>query len=234
MASVYSILVLQAQLVSLVFQQPQCYSTTNMSTSYPIECGHTAIWRAVFKTKDWLEVATSEFHVNPLFIGKNLHDWQRKPTYLILIARDMSGDLQYKQDLFFNSLEKHVYNKFTQEVTFRCGIVMNVREVITGSDGLQMKDLSLIFSAERLETGYCFWSDIERKLRTINPPYIIGVGGIIRRLKDISPICCLNLSLPGEPCIQHVFNDSSNYTVSAILNEGKYTGWEIRNSGLIE
>jgi hypothetical protein len=66
-----------------------------MSASYTIEdeYAHTALWKAVFKTKDWLDVATSEFHVNTLLIGNNLHDWQRKPTYLVLIARDMSGGL---------------------------------------------------------------------------------------------------------------------------------------------
>jgi hypothetical protein len=185
---------------------------------------------------EWLQLAVEENKVNPTLLGPDLYKYYGKsrkgnvPAYMVLLADDHQGDLRYEQTKFFGSLQKHEYDKSTHQVKFDCGIVLNVQQVITGCEEIEMTDLRLLFTKKKLRTACCFWVN-ELKLRPIRRP--VGVGGEITRLKNIAPICCLRLKPPALPIQQLVFRQDAPPALVRIYRDGerypsgKIHGWKV-------
>lgn len=113
---------------------------------------------------------------------------------MVLLADDESGDLGLQREAFFASLMEHKFNKAKDEILFDCGITLNVSQVLNECDKVSMANPRMLFHKKKLRTTYCFWEDRERKLRAVERPHIIGIGGEITRVKEISPIFSIRLS----------------------------------------
>jgi len=150
---------------------------------------------------------------------------------MVLLAGDIHGDLCSKKDIFLQSLQKHTFNNTTNEISFDSGITLNVTQVLTGCEVITMANLRLLFNRKKLRTVYYFWSDNETKLTKIKRPNIVGIGGEVTRLKDISPIYCLRLYLRGHKQ-QQIFDISTTRQVEPIFKDGEkyptaeYQGWK--------
>lgn len=200
---------------------------------------HNSLWKYIFNSEEWLQLAVEKYKVNPALLGPKLYKYYSKSkkvcysTYMVLLVVDFSGDLRWEFAKFFQSLQKHKYDKSTYQITFDCGIVLGVRQVITGCEAIEMRDLRLLFDSRRLRTAYCFWDDKDAELRIIKRPTIVGVGGEITRLKDIAPICCLKLKLSGSPLLQQIFVEPHAPRLTPFWKDGgrypsgEYCGWKL-------
>ncbi|KAF2181266.1 hypothetical protein K469DRAFT_692141 [Zopfia rhizophila CBS 207.26] len=181
---------------------------SNLSWS---QIAHESLWGAIFKDgkdgkdESWLQLTVNEFHVSPVLLGPDLHGYcngTKKTAYMVLLVDDRSGDLQFKKDTLFNSLQnEHVYDEATQEVRFDCGITLNVTQVVTECDEIEMDNLERLFEKNKLRTTYSIWVDCQKEFGIIEPPSIIW----IEKLERGSPLFCLNLSIPGQPLQQQIF-----------------------------
>jgi hypothetical protein len=92
---------------------------------------YRSLWNAIFNLKQdkqnsWLHAA-QRHNVHPILVGSKVKG------NLVLLAFDWSGNLQREREKFFASLQKHECDACTEEITFDCGIKLNVRQVLTGS-----------------------------------------------------------------------------------------------------
>jgi hypothetical protein len=148
---------------------------------------------------------------------------------MVLVAGDREGNLHHEKSLFFDSLQKYEYNK-DGDLLFDCGITLNITQVLTDCEEIEMRNLRGLFPRKELQTKYCFWDDKERKLRTTKHP--VGIGGEITKRKNITPICCLKLHLPGKPMQQQIFQMPRLPRLKPIFKDGEtypeveYQGWE--------
>jgi hypothetical protein len=194
---------------------------------------HESLWQSMFKDETWLQLAHNEYGVNSGLLGSKVYKYygatekEYYDAFMVLLAGDLDGDLRWEQAKFFKSLQKHTYNETTHEITFDCGIVLNVKQVITGCDEIEMMDLQRLFKKDSLFTSYCFWADPDPKPRIITRPNIVGLGGRITRLKDIAPICALNLKPIGSlvPCKQQIFIQPGSHRLTPIIKDGTIKGW---------
>jgi len=159
---------------------------------------HEALWRTIFKNETWLQLAVERFGVNPVLISPDLDtctDYEKvQSTYMILLADDIHGDIQYTSRLFFDSLQDHTYNNEHKEVVLASGITVNLQQLLSfNQDGVVLTDTLAIFEKDRPRTSYIVWLDVQRSIRYIEPPNIIGIGGSLTQLAEVSPICCLEL-----------------------------------------
>lgn len=110
---------------------------------------HSRVWNVIFQNEDWINKATTEFGVNPILIGPNLHAYYNnnsqkyKPAYMVHVTEDRSGDLHFQRELFFKSLNPHTFNKHTGEVEFKSGITLCVKSAVVDPEMtfLEMKNL---------------------------------------------------------------------------------------------
>jgi hypothetical protein len=200
---------------------------------------HHLLWHSIFKDEIWLQLAVEKHNVNPVLIGPNLHPVYNKTdkqggVYMVLLADDMHGDLCYEREAFFASLQQHKFNKAKEEILFDCGITLNVSQVLRGCEIVRMANPRMLFNKKKLRTTYCFWEDREKKLRTVKRPDIIGIGGGITRVKEISPIFSIRLSFSNGLAQNQIFMDYTDARVTPIFkhNEGRTNGeiqgWELR------
>ncbi|KAF2181281.1 hypothetical protein K469DRAFT_752833 [Zopfia rhizophila CBS 207.26] len=171
---------------------------------------HDFLWRAIFKdfNKDnrdkkfinpWLQLAVEEFRVSPILLGPDLHEYcngTKKTAYMVLLVDDRSGNLHYRQDIFFESLQS---------------------KLVTGRDDIEMDDLEPLFKENKLQTTYSVWADRQKELKPIEPPNIIWV----EELKRLSPLFCLNLSIPGQLLLQQLFQKPHRRKTRSIFKDGK-------------
>jgi hypothetical protein len=149
-------------------------------------------------------------------------------------ADDMHGDLCYEREAFFASLQRHKFNEAKEEILFDCGITLNVSQVLRGCEIVRMANPQMLFNKKKLRTTYCFWEDRVKKLKTVKRPHIIGIGGEITRVKEISPIFSIRLSSSNRLAQNQIFMDYTNARVTPIFkhNEGRTNGeiqgWELQ------
>lgn len=193
---------------------------------------HATLWETFFESKSWLQLAVDEYGVNPVLVGADLGRLYKgkhlKNPNIVLLADDRNGDLRFREQEFFRSLQKHTYDKNTREVKLKCGIKLNVTQVVSGTEEVQMEKIQQLFKEDRPLTSYCFWLDPLKRLRDINRP--IGLDGEATEDQDfwrLSMICCLRLSLYGQPTQQQVFQ------VKTLPEWFKYVYENGENSGTI-
>jgi hypothetical protein len=61
---------------------------------------HAGLWSTIFKNETWLYLVMTKFRLNPVLVGV-------KPAYMVLVARDYSGNLRYERNLFLSSLQEY-------------------------------------------------------------------------------------------------------------------------------
>jgi hypothetical protein len=87
---------------------------------------HGQVWAAIFKDQKWLNMATKDFGVRPVLLGKDLNrryygHGRRGSEYLVLVAEDKTGDLRGREKEFFASLHEHTRESGSNEIYFQAG-----------------------------------------------------------------------------------------------------------------
>lgn len=147
-----------------------------------------ALWSSIFKSDRWLNMATREFKCSPILIGCDLSAFRphrvSNRIYLALIANDYSGDLRFHKDELLESFQDGAkFDADTYEVKLPSGIVVNIYEVITGSETAELP-LEKLFSREKsgVHTEYCFYT--KKVIGSLGPADIIGLHGPSHKWRD--------------------------------------------------
>ncbi|KAH7111785.1 hypothetical protein B0J11DRAFT_598402 [Dendryphion nanum] len=177
---------------------------------------HECVWRTIFKDETWLRLALEEYNTNLVLLGAdlpripdNLKKNERMNCYIVLLADGWSGDLFFHGakenfETFRNSLQEHTYNRdpdrncsdvTVHEISFSSGITLNITQVVTGCECIEMPDLQVLFEKENVQTAYCPWVGPERDpITTVKGCDIVGKEGMVENLGNINPICSVSLS----------------------------------------
>ena len=176
---------------------------------------HECVWRTIFKGKEeggeeWPQFAFDKYNTNLVLLGPDIPSIPEKikkkehmDIYMVLLANDWSGDLFWDgfEDGFMkfrNSLQEHTYNKETQEISFSSGIKLNITQVITGCEEIEMPDLQVLLEKDNVQTAYCSWIDPKKQIKTLKECDIVGIGGRITKPSSVNPICGISLSHPKQ------------------------------------
>ncbi|KAH7108745.1 hypothetical protein B0J11DRAFT_602135 [Dendryphion nanum] len=214
---------------------------------------HECVWRTVFKDETWLRLAFEEYKTTPVLLGADLSripDKLKKNEnmncYMVLLADDWSGGLFFhgadeKFETFRNSLQEHTYNRdpynncsevTVHEISFSSGITLNITQVVTGCECIEMPDLQVLFEKENVQTAYCPWIGPERDPITIVKGCdIVGKEGVVENVGNINPICSISLSHLKQQSVQQVFCQVGLPSLSPIYKDGenypkgKIQGW---------
>jgi hypothetical protein len=106
---------------------------------------------------------------NLLQIPNKLKKNESINCYLVLLADDWLGELFYHGadenfETFRNSLQEHTYSQdphrnrlevTVHEISFSSGITLNITQVVTLCEGIEMPDLQVFFKKESIQTAYC-------------------------------------------------------------------------------
>ncbi|KAB2099651.1 hypothetical protein AG0111_0g12100 [Alternaria gaisen] len=180
---------------------------------------HESVWRSCFQDETWLQLAFAKYNTNPVLLGVDLLRIPEKPKknkncYLVLLADDWSGDLSFHGvdesfETFRNSLQEHTYysDGIVHEIYFSSGITLNITQVITGCEYIQMPNLQVLFELEKgVQTAYCPWSSFEQgPIVTVKGCDIVGNEGTVEELQNINPICAVSLSCLKQQSIHQIF-----------------------------
>jgi hypothetical protein len=156
---------------------------------------------------------------------------------MILLADDWSGDLFFhgveeKFTTFRNSLQEHTYNREMHTISFSSGVNLNITQVVTGCEIIELPDLRVLFEKEKVQTAYCPWIDAKREpIITLKEGDIIGKEGIATRLSNINNICGIRLSYLKQQGVQQIFTSPHSPRLTPIYKDredypiGKIQGW---------
>ncbi|KAL5364281.1 hypothetical protein BJX96DRAFT_157079 [Aspergillus floccosus] len=138
------------------------------------------IWNCIFKDDSWLNLALAFDRCSPVLVGYGLSRLRpgRKPKklYVVLLARDYSGDLQYRESEFFGALQDGwKYDETEHEIYFPSGLTVNVNEVLRGSDEALLP-MPRIFVNEKggVYSEYCYYT--EKAVKELSPLQILAHG----------------------------------------------------------
>ena len=145
------------------------------------EENHVQLWHSIFRKKAWLNYSISLHNASPVLLSPRLECYysdtgSKEPVYMVLGVWDRSGDLNKHTHEFFDSLHKHTYDKSRHEVTFPCGIVLNVFDVIRSQEAIEV-DPTRLFEGkepEHLKTKYSLWNDGDCKLHAVESSDLTG------------------------------------------------------------
>ncbi|OJD09512.1 hypothetical protein ACJ73_10260 [Blastomyces percursus] len=174
---------------------------------------HSKVWSMIFRDQRWLSIAMTEFGLNPVLVGSNIHTYYHHhdnteivPGYMALIVGDPSGDLSYEKQLLLNSLQPHTFNSHTGEAKLiSSGITLNLTESLNSEEWVTMDSPQMLFSykKKKLQSSYLCWHD-DNRLRTISSKDVVGMGGKASKLQDISDYCGISLRLPRNYSVQYL------------------------------
>lgn len=210
---------------------------------------HEYVWRTIFKDETWLQLALEQYNTNPVLLGADLLRLSNNESlncYIVLLADDWSGDLHFHGadenfETFRNSLQEHSYNRdpygdrsevTVHEISFSSGITLNITQVVTGCEGIEMPDLEVLFEKENVQTAYCPWISPQKDpIVTVKGCDIVGKGGTVEKLGNINPICSVSLSYLKQQSVQQIFYQVDLpdllpiYKVGEDYPKGKVQGW---------
>jgi hypothetical protein len=210
---------------------------------------HECIWRTIFKDETWLQLALEEYNTNPVLLGADvlrIPNNESMNCYIVLLADDWSGELYFHGadenfKTFRNSLQEHTYNRdpyrnrsevTVHEISFSSGITLNITQVVTGCEGIEMPDLQVLFEKEDVQTAYCPWTVPEQDpIVTIKGCDIVGKEGTVEKLGNINPICSVSLSYLKQQSVQQIFYQVDLpdllpiYKAGEDYPKGKVQGW---------
>ena len=186
------------------------------------------LWQYIFKDDNWLKLAKTHDRCVPVLIGCNLSAFRPRKSsnhlYLVLMASDHSGDLQYCQDEFFGSLQEGwVYNKDEHEISFPSGMTVNVQDIMAPSEETLLP-MKKIFSRNKggLELEYYFYQD--SNMNVLKSPNVIGLNGPARKWKAVRYGCALRLLYQGKTRQYMIKPKEENYTKHAWVNKWDRSG----------
>jgi hypothetical protein len=176
---------------------------------YPeINYMHEIIWYKIFKDDRWLKYVDNEIKGDPALVGPYLHKiclgeaQDEKDQYIVLVLNNVGPyQIQGKEEefitRFFNSVHPHrKEGENADEITLYNGVRLNIVELYKNQNcwiSIPLQDPRRIFQEGRLVSSYCFWTDSERRLRTIRNADVIGEHGEVHNLQDIREAFCLKL-----------------------------------------
>lgn len=197
---------------------------------------HATVWAHVFRSPKWLEQAITKFNTHPLLIGSCLDSYYN-PTisrphgpYMMLIAKDMKGDLRFEKKLFFQCLQPYKYKEGDKEVVFKSGIVLDIQDVLLCPVEYSPRDTKGLFryGQEKLQLFYSFWEATDFKMGTLQSSAFIGTKGPITKRENLLPICSVNFTLPNGAEDYYIFEEGG--CRAAPIGKDKYgrpTRWHI-------
>lgn len=204
---------------------------------------HECIWRTIFKDETWLRLAFEEYNTNPVILGADLlriPDKLKKNEsmncYLVLLADDWTGTLFFHGadenfETFRNSLQEHTYSRdpygnrsevTAHEISFSSGITLNITQVVTICEPIEMPDLQVFFEKESVQTAYCPWIGPEQDpIVTVKGCDIIGKEGTVENLGNINPVCAVSLSYSKQQSVQQIFWQVGSPNLDPIRKDGE-------------
>jgi hypothetical protein len=173
------------------------------------ETQENILWRAIVKSDEWIDKAF-ELGACPALIGPKL-DMIGMPSYkgsqrhhILLSTNDWTGDLQYDKNLLFDSLRAGYRYDATKlkvtlpEINFTSPdkrkmkipeIVLYVCDAISSGELIVLSERAIrrLFEKSVVRTKYSFAS--QKEVRSLESPYIYGIGGSISEPGGLIPIC---------------------------------------------
>ena len=212
---------------------------------------HECVWRTIFKDETWLWLAFEKYNTNPELLGADLLRIPNKlkknesmNCYIVLLADNWSGDLFFHSvdenfETFRNSLQEHTYNRdpyrkcpdgTVHELSFSSGITLNITQVVTGCECIEMPDLQVLFEKETIQTAYCLWTVSEQyPIKTIKGCDLVGKEGMVEKLGNVNPICAVSLSYLKQQSIQQIFCQVRLPDILPIYKDGEdYPGGKVQ------
>ncbi|KAJ5737268.1 uncharacterized protein N7483_002506 [Penicillium malachiteum] len=183
------------------------------------ECADNILWRAIFATDEWLNLAERLLQESPyvkapgpILIGKNLSSIGNpdvkdpKHHHILLAPNDWTGDLSYNLDVFFNSLrEDYRYLEKGHKVILPRttlalgpghdlrvpGITLYIKNLMVSTETIELpkKELKRLFDKRAIRTQYT--SSSLKKIQMIESSDVCGVKHRLSMPGDLSPICGL-------------------------------------------
>lgn len=208
------------------------------------------LWRVIFKNDKWIDEAF-KLGACPALIGPKL-DLIGMPNYkgshrhhILLSTNDYSGDLQYSQKLLFESLrEGYHYDETKFKVTLPetnfispdkrkmkiPEIVLHVKDAIKPWETIPLSRRAIrrLFEKIVVRTQYSFAR--QKKVCSLQSPYIYGMGGSISKPEALLPICGMHPVCCGKEWVTILVAPKCP-PVSPIHSDGKrgrIVGWEPR------
>jgi len=180
-------------------------------------------WDLVFKSKAWLGLAaSSSYGTHPVLLGpsvnisyRNSSDRESKPSMWLLAVDyegDYEGDLRYCNDVFYKCLQPYYEDKSDKtKIFFKSGLILGVEDILRPTNCYTVNDVQELFTyeQEQLKLWYSFYEKSRFKLKTLEPPNIIGFKGAVDDITDVNPICGLNITAPDGIKEQYVFKNQS-------------------------
>lgn len=118
-----------------------------------------------------------ELRLQPIFVGKDVEcPKAKKQKFMVLAIAADDPVLPGTRESFFDSLNTHSYNRFTEEVSFKKHkLVLNV-SALNQNEAIRLKDPQLLFSdVEGLYTSIQYLGC--HTIWRLNPKRILGSSG---------------------------------------------------------
>ena len=136
---------------------------------------HLNVWNVIFQDQVWLDKAV-EHGLNPTLIGTGLtvnHNHRRAASAIYICLCTGPDTFTYPKtnfELLLNCLRPHSLDPSTQEIKFKCGIVLNISQ-IRGHNGVIAPPMRVLsYRHHSLRSSYMSWEDNTHSLRYIGWP----------------------------------------------------------------
>lgn len=119
--------------------------------SYTSQEKHGAVWDVIFQDSTWIAQAIAR-NSNPILIGYRIDELYRHGDrsnfdnmFMTLIDGHIDEEEVSKKDqeLFFDCLQSHTFDRETNEVVFRFEVILNVESTIIGRSTITMQSIQL-------------------------------------------------------------------------------------------
>lgn len=163
---------------------------------------HSGIWDRILKDEEWTSYAQSQ-GLNPCLVGVNLYNLFKDPTSparIELSTGDMTGSIRHHRAKLISSLRPHDMNE-QHEIIFReSRIVLGISDALYNTFFTTLPPETLFFDDGdgQLHCACIYWKDKDYSLRKIDAQDIVGIGGRVATLKDVSLICGITFRYPRE------------------------------------
>ncbi|KAH8691902.1 hypothetical protein BGW36DRAFT_431144 [Talaromyces proteolyticus] len=144
---------------------------------------HRILWNSIFENDTWLQQMI-QIGGNPFLFGPELDkvalpEESRKQNYMTIHCGDKTTECDYDFGTFLNCLRRPYDNSGKGEIMLNRGIILNVSEIESPEDPLQLDNEWLIRLFPKGDTQalpqYSFYKS--NRIYTLLPFYITAVGG---------------------------------------------------------
>lgn len=203
---------------------------------------HSDILKNILREDEEFTSIARRQGINLLLLGDSLHALYKDPmqrAYLALLTGDKTRTIRHDKTKLLAALRPHTSNKNNEIVFLDSRIVLNIEEAINNPFFVTLPPKKLFGLCEygKLRSACLYLQDNEYILRSIGPEDIVGSGGSVSTLRDVSLICGITLPHPKElklkqryqQCFEHMDCPSSSplcpdgYT----FNGDNILGWQL-------